>query len=247
MVRAEMQGTVAQSIAAALKNLDLTKGDSGASSSSSMLDQIRAAVSSESPVRVRKSKAEADDAEPSDNLDGEDDSAAPALKATKGVVADVLGNKEQFGSLVNWIRLSKMRSPRNRRECEALADIADSLLAEGINHDSPALEKLLRRLSGVHLADALNNWSVCDSLQYTGPGDTLLSRRVLTETLQQAAQMESLMRKVTHQGFTQRSTRDSFGGRGRGSFGRGGRGRGGQSAQTGRSGTSPQRGGAAQQ
>lgn len=252
LVRAELQGSLAQNIAAALKNLsmDQTKG----SSSSSLLDQVRESVSAETPARARKhqsSKAEEDEAESGDSQDKDDDSAGPALKPTKGVVADVLSNVERFGSLVNWIRLSKMRNGRNRHECEALADIADTLLDEGISHDSPALEKLLRRLSGVHLADALNNWSVCDSLQYTGPGDTLLSRRVLTETLQQAAQMESLMRKVTHQGFTQRSTRDSFGGgRGRASFGRGGRGRG-QWTQSGRSGsssgTSPQRGGAAQQ
>jgi hypothetical protein len=250
-----MEQSVASAIASALKKLPATSAAVSTAPSESLLSSLRQALSSESTRTshsVSRSKRERGDtvgtgaaahAVVSDDDDGDGDGGddddkpgyhgtvgnddVPVLKPTKGVVADVLANVEKFGSLVNWIRLSKMRSARNRRECEALADIADSLLEEGIAHDSPALEKLLRRLSGVHLADALNNWAVCDSLQYTGPGDTLLSRRVLTETLQQAAQMESLMRKVTHQGYTQRSTRDSFSGRGRGSFGRGGsRGRG---------------------
>jgi len=93
--------------------------------------------------------------------------------------------------------MTQMKNARNKHECEALADAIDTLLLEGeVSENSVGLEKLLRRLAGVHLADTMGNWSVCGALQWSGPNQSLLSRNSLTSALKQAAQYESLTRRL---------------------------------------------------
>jgi hypothetical protein len=98
------------------------------------------------------------------------------------------------------------------------------MINEGCGRDSVALEKVLRRLMGVQLADDKNNWALCDALQYNGPGNTLLSRSLLTTTLKQAAQMDSLNRRVGggQQGYGQKPYYTNYNNNQRGSRGGGG-------------------------
>jgi hypothetical protein len=64
------------------------------------------------------------------------------------------------------------------------------------------LEILLRRLQGVHLSDSLGNWGLCTALQWTGPNNSLLSRKQLAAAMKQASQMEKLTAQVTRSNFS---------------------------------------------
>jgi hypothetical protein len=173
-----------------------------------------------------------------------------------------LSNSTKYGSLAGWVRVTNFKNSRNKHECEALADAIDTLLSEGVDENSLGVEKLVRRLGGIHAADTTGNWNVCDALLWSGPNNSLLSRSTLTSALKSAASYQSLSRRVSGtggRGFTQRqrgggdhggSRGGSFSSRG-GSFGsRGGGGsfgfRGGHSSRGG-SGTSSSAGSASQQ
>ena len=142
-----------------------------------------------------------------------------AVNISDRIAPVILSQIKVYGSLVNWVRITDWKNTRNKNECNALAMAIDLLLEENeISEDSLALEMLIRRLNGVHMADTSGNWGVCNALQWTGPNNTLLPRSTLTQALKQAAQMEKL---------TKRSAGDAAygggGGTGR-SYGSGGRG-----------------------
>lgn len=102
------------------------------------------------------------------------------LSALSERVAErVLQQAEIYGSLQAWVRVTQWNSVRNRYECEPLAQGIDALLAEGVPRDSIGLEILLRRLTGVHLADSTGAWGVADAVAWMPHGGSLLPRNVM--------------------------------------------------------------------
>lgn len=73
---------------------------------------------------------------------------------------------------------------------------------------------MCRRLAGVHLAVSNNNnWALADSMAFNLPGNSLISRNILSSVVGDASRLITVNSKA----------RSSFnrGGRGRGGFGRG--------------------------
>ena len=102
------------------------------------------------------------------------------LAALNERIADrVLQQAEIYGSLQAWVRVTQWTSARNRFECEPLAQGIDALLAEGVPRNSLGLEILLRRLTGVHLADSTGAWGVADAVAWMPHGGSLLPRNVM--------------------------------------------------------------------
>ena len=56
----------------------------------------------------------------------------------------------------------KFDKERNRRECMSLARVLDCLLKK---ERAKAQEHLVRRLAGVHAADATDDWQLCDQFE----------------------------------------------------------------------------------
>jgi hypothetical protein len=76
--------------------------------------------------------------------------------------------------------------------------VIDLLIDEGeVSMDSAALRQLAARLNGVHLADTTGNWNVCNAISYVGPNNSLLPKSLLTKTLKQAAQFDTLTKKTS--------------------------------------------------
>lgn len=109
------------------------------------------------------------------------DAKAPAQTGVLGtsVVDHVLAQAETYGSLQAWVRSITWNSVRNKKECEPLAYGIDLLIAEGLSRKSVGLEVLLRRLTGVQVADQTGSWAVADSLAWAPHGGSLLPRNVL--------------------------------------------------------------------
>jgi hypothetical protein len=118
------------------------------------------------------------------------------MNTSERIAPELLAQAQIYGSLSNWVRSVDWNKTRNRNECASLAQAIDILLAEGVDSNSLGLEILLRRVSGVQLADHYGDWNVASALQWSGPNNSLLGRNVLTSTLKQAYQMTKLTSRV---------------------------------------------------
>ena len=93
------------------------------------------------------------------------------------------------GRLEPWVKDAEFRSQRNKNECSAIAKAVDFILA---NDSDTALEVLVRRLVGVHSADASKDWNLCSSLEWDSHAETLLPDRVLADALKRSRQLKAL-------------------------------------------------------
>jgi len=120
-----------------------------------------------------------------------DDDGDNLLQAT-------LNQAKLYGGLTNWVNITDWRNDRNKHECENLALVIDLLVEEGeVSMQSAALRQLAARLNGVHLADTTGNWNVCNAISYVGPNNSLLPKSLLTKTLKQAAQFDTLSKRTS--------------------------------------------------
>ena len=194
------------------ENVRSSKSSSSSSSSSStqssLLSELRRSLRGDKSTQIKSSRVSFK--QDGGSGDDDDDDSSDASSNDK-VAAAILENARKYGSLLTWIRMTTMKQARNRHECEALADAIDTLLEEGVSESSLGIEKLLRRLSGVHLADSVGNWNVCEALQWSGVNHSLLPRDALTSALKQAASYQSLTRKLMGRtsGNRQRPSYDS--------------------------------------
>ncbi len=101
--------------------------------------------------------------------------------------------------MVQWVEDAEFKHERNRYECLQLAKSIDFLLRGNINE---AIEVLVRRLVGVHSADASGDWNMCSALEYDSHRETLLSPSLLNRTLRSSA----LLAKLNRQGSTTRNS-----------------------------------------
>jgi len=134
-------------------------------------------------------------------------------RARARIAADMLRNCVPYGSVTAWVKQNEWKSGRNKHECEALARAVDALLAEGTPVKSTGIEILMRRLSGVHLADQHSEWQLADSVAWNPLGNSLLPRAEVTRALKEADQLKRLTSNMSNGGYrykrdTARAPRD---------------------------------------
>jgi hypothetical protein len=108
------------------------------------------------------------------------------------IAKSVLAKCRVYGSVLSWVKMTEWKAARNKHECETLALVVDLLLAEGVKSSSTALEVLLRRLSGVHLADTTGEWKACEAVQWNATSNSLLPRDEVKRALKDAETMKRL-------------------------------------------------------
>lgn len=113
-------------------------------------------------------------------------------KTPNRVAAAMLETCSYYPSVLTWVKVTTWTSARNRHECEAIAQAVDALLKENIPKNSLGLEILLRRMSGVHLADQTGEWRVAESVAWNAQGNSLLPREEVRRALKDAEQMKRL-------------------------------------------------------
>jgi hypothetical protein len=143
-----------------------------------------------------------------------DASGAAVRRAGNGrarvrIAAEMLRNCIPYGSVTSWVKQNDWKSGRNKHECEALARAVDALLAEGVPVKSTGIEILMRRLSGVHLADQHSEWQLADSVAWNPLGNSLLPRAEVTRALKEADQLKRLTSNMSNGGY--RYKRESVG------------------------------------
>ena len=134
-----------------------------------------------------------------------------ALRAR--VAAGVLEQVKPYGTVLAWVRFANWNVSRNKFECEAIAQAVDALLSEGVQASSDGIEILLRRLTGVHLADSSGAWAVADAVAWEAHGGSLLPRKFVSAAYKDA---EVLKRAQSALAPTPKS---AFGGSGSGAGG----------------------------
>lgn len=132
---------------------------------------------------------------------------AAAQRARARIAPHMLRNCSTYGSVLSWVKQTEWKSGRNKHECEAIARAVDALLAEGVKAKSTGIEILMRRLSGVHLADQHSEWQLADSLAWNPLGNSLLPRDEVTRALKEADQLKRLTSNMSNGGY--RYKRDS--------------------------------------
>jgi hypothetical protein len=167
-----------------------------------MLAELRGNVGGSLGKAGRTQTKEKDEPEDGDDDDdghdgGEEftsnrDSESPAESKQKRLATEILERVEPYGSVKSWVKMYEWKNARNRRECEAIAQAVDAFRAEGATTSSLGIEILLRRLSGVQLADLTGKWEACESVAWSSFGNSLLPRSELRRVLKDADQMSRL-------------------------------------------------------
>jgi hypothetical protein len=124
-----------------------------------------------------------------------------ARRARTRIASQMLRNCATYGSVTAWVKQTEWKSGRNKHECEALAGAVDALLAEGTSAKSTGIEILMRRLSGVHLADQHSEWQLADSVAWNPRGNSMLPRDEVTRALKEADQLKRLTSNMSNGGF----------------------------------------------
>lgn len=127
--------------------------------------------------------------------------SAAARRARARIAPHMLKNCALYGSVTSWVKQTDWKSGRNKHECEALARAVDALLAEGTSAKSTGVEILMRRLSGVHLADQHSEWQLADSVAWNPLGNSLLPRDEVTRALKEADQLKRLTSNMSNGGY----------------------------------------------
>jgi hypothetical protein len=104
----------------------------------------------------------------------------------------VFRNTQSAGSVLNWVNSQEWNTARNRRECLALAAALDTLVAEGVDTNSDGIEILVRRLSGVQLADKYDNWDLCQAVEWPYASQSLLDQHLLARAIKDAGAIARL-------------------------------------------------------
>jgi hypothetical protein len=161
--------------------------------------------SARAPILVHDSASDSnsDSDEESDEHTGNNDDSDPAPSLKSAVWSSLsiedkvapltLAQMSIHGSFLKWFDKVQWKNSRNKRECHFLCTLLDVLLEEGqVGEDSLALELLVRRLNGIHIADTTGNWEACSALQGLGPDHSLLSRDIVFKAMKQASKINKL-------------------------------------------------------
>jgi hypothetical protein len=209
IISARLEALLSQKLAtagavAALPNPSIKpKAPANAPVGHGMLAELRANVGVGLGKAGRAQAKENDEPEDADydadgqDAGGDDFASGGAAESSveskqKRLAADILERVEPYGSVKAWVKMYEWKNARNRRECEAIAQAVDALRAEGVTTSSLGIEILLRRLSGVQLADLTGKWEACESVAWSSFGSSLLPRAELRRVLKDADQMTRL-------------------------------------------------------
>jgi len=86
--------------------------------------------------------------------------------------------------------------PDPKREAEHIAHSVDAYLLDKVSPLSDGMEMQLRRLAGIHLADEMEDWEVCEQIQFTPTSKSLLPRMEVDRVVKSAVQRKRLMTSV---------------------------------------------------
>jgi hypothetical protein len=90
-------------------------------------------------------------------------------------------------SAMTWWVETKWKNPRNKHECHALAEMVDAYRKDHAGEVTRTLGLLLKRMNGVHLADATGKWEMCAALQGEIVENSLLGAKRLRKVQKTAA------------------------------------------------------------
>jgi hypothetical protein len=209
IISARLEALLGQKLAtagavAALPNPSIKpKAPANAPVGHGMLAELRANVgvglgkAGRAQTKENDEPEDADDDADAQDMGGEDFTSGGAAESSveskqKRLAADILERVEPYGSVKAWVKMYEWKNARNRRECEAIAQAVDAFRAEGATTSSLGIEILLRRLSGVQLADLTGKWEACESVAWSSFGNSLLPRAELRRVLKDADQMTRL-------------------------------------------------------
>lgn len=148
-----------------------------------------------------------------DDEDEEEEQPAPEDKTTAAPhpaasVAVLNRVRHLEGSLRRAMQTRVWHHDRNKNEALTIGRAVDELLANHVAPSNPGIAVLMRRLSGLLIADSTGNWDLCSIIANEGDMPFLLS----TEELRQAAKVAAVMKQVSR-GATPSRGRDWRGGR----------------------------------
>lgn len=136
----------------------------------------------------------------SDDSDGElEVSSRPAssARASRRFVLEACEGVKEFGSFAAWARHQTFSKLRNEREAVSHARIIDLLVKGTKESILAATELAIRRLAGVHLADACNsNWAVAEAIEQKSAKDSFLSQSTVNSTFRLAARLERVQKQA---------------------------------------------------
>ena len=101
-----------------------------------------------------------------------------------------------YGSFVNFVKMVEWKHTRNQREAEHIAHSVDAYLFDKVSPLSDGMEMQLRRLAGIHLADEMEDWEVCERIQFIPTSKSLLPRAEVDRVVKSAVQRKRLMTAV---------------------------------------------------
>ena len=98
------------------------------------------------------------------------------------------------GSLSRWIREeATFRDKRNKFECMTLALAIEDAILEGLKPESSTcIERMVRRMTGVHAADNAGSWDLCCALELDNASATLVPPRIFDRAVRRSAQLAKL-------------------------------------------------------
>lgn len=124
------------------------------------------------------------------DLDGGDPEVV--IRSSTASAEHIFKQVMEFGSAVQWVRITEWSSTRNKHECESLAFAIDALRRDGVSATSRGMEVLLRRLAGVQLADESGSWELCSAVEAVSRNSKLLSRADLASAIKEAERLRRL-------------------------------------------------------
>jgi hypothetical protein len=133
--------------------------------------------------------------------------AAPISSDTQKALERVL---RLYGSLRQAMVLHSWTLERNKHEGVVLGHAVDELLLNGVAMTNPGVAVLMRRLSGLLVADSTGNWDLCSIISNECDLPFLMS----SAELRSAARVASVMRQVSSRGGARRGGRGRWRARG---------------------------------
>lgn len=139
------------------------------------------------------------------------EAAGLARPIAKEFIRNVLFQSGTDSVLSVYRRDVTIKDTRSRREINVLAGIIDLLRARDYRS---ALEMCVRRLAGVHTADASGNWRMCDAFEMHTETRSFVPERFLKRALSTVVQLQAVEKAAgrTHNKGSSAASRKGGGG-----------------------------------
>jgi len=127
-------------------------------------------------------------------MDDDMEENALARPMAKQFLRNVLAKQGKDGSVCHAFKHDvTFTVERNRRECLALAKVADALRANELDQ---AMELLVRRLAGVQIADQSNNWKLCDAFELNTDQQSFVPDSFMRRAVKNVMRLQALEKSL---------------------------------------------------